>query len=98
MPGFLASGCASIASSAGVAADPAAASKRFSSLPMYFTAMTQSKIQKIAKPDVIFVKTLPAFVPNALWPPMPPKAPGKAPPRPRCSNFITLKNSAAMNI
>ena len=39
-----------------------------------------SMIQKLATPMVIFVKRSPAFVPNALCPPMPPKAPAKTAP------------------
>ena len=40
-----------------------------------FTAAAQSKIQMAATTMVTRVNTSPAFVPKALWPPMPPSAP-----------------------
>jgi hypothetical protein len=60
------------------------------------TAVMQSKIQKAATPIVIRVKRSPAFAPNALWPPMPPSAPAKPPPRPRCSSTMRIRKQAVM--
>ena len=50
-------------------------------------------IQKAATPTVILVNKSPAFVPKALWPPMPPSAPARPPPRPRCTSTSRIRNS-----
>jgi hypothetical protein len=57
---------------------------------------TLIKIQKEATPTVILVNRSPALVPNALCPPMPPNAPAKPPPLPRCSmtRIITMTADA----
>ena len=51
--------------------------------PSTFTMIMHRMIQKAATPMVILVNRSPALVPNALWPPMPPKAPANPPPLPR---------------
>jgi hypothetical protein len=51
----------------------------------------QRMIQKAAEIMVIRVNKSPALVPNALWPPMPPKAPAKPPPLPRWMSIKTIK-------
>src|SRR3954464_8131980 len=43
---------------------------------------------------VIRVKISPAFAPNALEPPMPPRAPAKPPPRPRCTSTSKIRKIA----
>jgi hypothetical protein len=61
-------------------------------LPINLIANMQKKIQINAVIIVIRVKTSPALVPNALWPPAPPKAPAKPPPLP-----CWIKTSAIRN-
>lgn len=56
------------------------------------TAVAQSKIQAVATPMVIRVNRSPAFVPKALWPPGPPRAPVSPPPRPRCTSTRRTRN------
>src|SRR5215831_5814828 len=51
------------------------------------------RIQPIATPMVIRVKTSPALVPKALEPPTPPKAPARPPPLPRWIRITQIKNS-----
>jgi hypothetical protein len=58
------------------------------------TAVMHSKIQKAATPIVIRVNRSPAFAPNALCPPMPPRAPANPPPRPRCSSTMRIRKQA----
>lgn len=55
-------------------------------------ANMQKKIQTSAVMIVTRVNTSPALVPNALWPPMPPKAPASPPPLP-----CWIKTSAIRN-
>ena len=43
---------------------------------------------------VMRVNMSPAFAPNALEPPMPPRAPAKPPPRPRCTSTSRIKKIA----
>jgi hypothetical protein len=50
------------------------------------SAIKQNTIQIEAVTIVMRVKISPAFAPNALEPPMPPSAPAKPPPRPRCTS------------
>jgi hypothetical protein len=58
-------------------------------------AIKHSAIQIDAAMIVIRVNTSPAFAPNALEPPMPPSAPAKPPPRPRCTNTSRIKKIAS---
>ena len=58
----------------------------------------QSRIQMPAVTIVTRVNMSPALVPNALWPPMPPKAPVKPPPRPRWTRTNRIRNKATTNI
>ena len=53
----------------------------------------QSTIQKAATPTVIRVNMSPALVPKALCPPMPPRAPARPPPRPRCTSTSRIRKS-----
>jgi hypothetical protein len=71
--------------------DPA---KPFPGEDSTLTDTMQSRIQNAATPIVILVKRSPAFAPKALWPPMPPSAPAKPPPRPRCNKTMRIKNAA----
>lgn len=64
--------------------------------PPRFDRITSSMfmtIQKAATDMVTRVKTSPAFVPNALEPPMPPKAPARPPPLPRWMRTRQIKKS-----
>lgn len=74
--------------------DPA---KPFPGVDSTLTAKMQSRIQNAATPMVMRVNKSPALAPKALWPPMPPNAPAKPPPRPRCSKTIMIKNAAVAN-
>lgn len=58
------------------------------------SAIRQKKIQIEAVTIVIRVKMSPAFAPNALEPPMPPRAPAKPPPRPRCTSTSRIRKIA----
>lgn len=57
-----------------------------------------SRIQTPAVAMVTRVNMSPALVPKALWPPMPPKAPVKPPPRPRWTSTSRIKNTETRNI
>jgi len=63
------------------------------SLPISLIANMQKKIQTNAVMIVTRVNTSPAFVPKALCPPMPPKAPAKPPPLPCWIKTKAIKNS-----
>lgn len=57
-------------------------------------ATRQNAIQIDAVMTVMRVKMSPAFAPNALEPPMPPSAPARPPPRPRCTSTSKIKKIA----
>jgi hypothetical protein len=57
------------------------------------TAEAHKKIQMAATTMVMRVKMSPALVPSALWPPGPPKAPTKPPPRPRWTKTSMTRNT-----
>jgi hypothetical protein len=57
-------------------------------------AAKQITIQIEAVMIVIRVKTSPALAPKALDPPMPPSAPARPPPRPRCTSTSNIKKIA----
>ena len=61
--------------------------------PRSFTDRIANKIQIVAAMMVTRVKVSPALVPNALWPPIPPKAPVSPPPRPRCTSTSRIRKS-----
>ena len=72
-----------------------------SGLPWWFStviARTHSTIQNPATPIVNLVNKSPALVPKALCPPIPPKAPAKPPPRPRCTRTSKIRNNDVRNI
>src|SRR5690606_799892 len=56
-----------------------------------------SRIQKQATTTVTRVNTSPALVPKALWPPAPPSAPVRPPPRPRWTSTSRIRNSEVRN-
>jgi hypothetical protein len=58
----------------------------------------QRIIQTPAVAMVTRVNMSPAFVPKALWPPIPPRAPVKPPPRPRWTSTKRIKNTATTNM
>lgn len=58
------------------------------------SAIKQMAIHIEAVTTVIRVNTSPAFAPNALEPPMPPSAPAKPPPRPRCTSTRRIRKIA----
>lgn len=60
-------------------------------------ANAQVKIHNRTATAVMRVKISPAFTPNALWPPAPPRAPVKPPPRPLCSRIIPMMKKERMN-
>jgi len=64
--------------------------------PSMLIARMHSRIQQVATITVILVKTSPALVPKALWPPMPPKAPARPPPLPRWISTSAIRTSAAI--
>jgi hypothetical protein len=57
-------------------------------------AIRQNAIQIEAVMIVMRVKISPAFAPNALDPPMPPRAPASPPPRPRCTSTSRIRKIA----
>ena len=61
------------------------------------TEAAQRMIQKAATKIVIRVNRSPALVPKALWPPSPPNAPAKPPPRPRWISTSRIKNTDVTN-
>ncbi len=58
------------------------------------SAIKQNTIQIDAVTIVMRVNMSPAFAPNALDPPIPPRAPAKPPPRPRCTSTSRIKKIA----
>ena len=73
---------------------PGAPAKPVAGVESILTAVMHNNIQKAATPIVIRVNRSPAFAPNALCPPMPPRAPANPPPRPRCSSTMRIRKQA----
>lgn len=75
----------------------AAGLKRDWGLANVLMLIMHNKIHTAATPMVIRVNVSPALVPNALWPPSPPKAPANPPPLPRWIRMIPIKIKAVRN-
>ena len=80
--------------SSGAVGAPSGPAVSVLSTPSNRTEAIHSRIQKTDAMMVTRVKVSPALVPNALWPPMPPRAPVNPPPRPRCTRINRIRKIA----